>query len=372
MMQCRVCRNALDVLAEFDRVPKDVQHLTVTDSSHITTTDMMIYQCVGCGLVQTDMQLNQNYYDDYLMSQTFSPQLSDYLTDLVAHFVDKFNITPQHQVLDIGCGDGAFMLPFVNRGITCHGLEPSQRSGEMARQRGLDVTVGYMTADTRLPSAPYDAFVSRQVLEHVDDVSGLLQGIRLNCKAGAVGIVEVPRLEKALQDLRFYDFFPDHVNYFTVDTLRSTLELNGFEVLDVFAAMYDEYNVALVKIRNTHDFSHLESNRQRLTKQIQDLVAQPAQCVAMWGAGAKGLSLLSAMGEPWIDVLVDSDVNKISRWVPGTRLQIQDPDSIMQLPVTAVVISAMAYKHMILPKLRHMGFAGKIYVIGSQGLECVA
>ncbi|WP_163540404.1 methyltransferase domain-containing protein, partial [Klebsiella pneumoniae] len=80
------------------------------------------------------------------------------------------------------------------------------------------VEAGYVTADRRLADGPFDGFVTRQVLEHVPDINDFLIGIRRNLKPGAYGLIEVPSLEKALEDRRFYDFFPDHLNYFSLET----------------------------------------------------------------------------------------------------------------------------------------------------------
>jgi len=41
-------------------------------------------------------------------------------------------------------------------------------------------------------------------------------------------------MEKTFKDNRFYDFFSDHVNYFTEQTLEYAAIKNGFSVVDFF------------------------------------------------------------------------------------------------------------------------------------------
>lgn len=375
MNACRACGSTeLTTVMQLSAVPRDVQRLLSADQvghDHSMISDIAIYQCGLCGLVQTPLCLDVDYYDDYLMTTSFSTRLQQYLDDLADIFLTQYAHGIK-SVLDVGAGDGAFMRPFQQRKISVEGIEPSARSREAAQQQGYQVHSGYMTPETRLSGAPYDAFVSRQVLEHVDDIQGFFQGIRKNLAPGAFGVIEVPRLEKALEDRRFYDFFPDHVNYFSLETLRTVLEINGFQVLGTGSMMDDEYNVAIVQLRTVQDFNQVYAQRSQLVKDITKLVrSRRRHGVAMWGAGAKGLSILAALAEQKVtlSMVVDSDTNKLGRYTPVSELQVQDPESLVADKIGSVIVSAIAYEHAILDKLKHMAYDGEIYVIRGHGLE---
>lgn len=369
-IHCRVCNSLAEQVLCLDRVPPNVQALLKEQQlGQVTPTTFKVYQCSNCGLVQAPVQLSNQYYDDYLMSTTFSQQLGTYLDQLVEEFVNTHGLQ-QGRVLDVGCGDGAFMYPFKRRNIATVGIEPSDRSRKVAKQAGFEVYGGYLTADTVIPSGPFDAFVSRQVLEHVDDIQGMLTGLKRNLKPGAVGIIEVPRLEKALEDQRFYDFFPDHINYYSLESLRNTLEFNGFNVLDLRSTMFDEYNVAIVQLRMPTDFSGIVNNVTALVKDIDQLFAESKQqnlSTAIWGAGAKGLSILTNANVDNIDHLVDSDTNKQGRYTPISELIIEDPEVLQSVDV--LVITAVAYQETIIKKLDN--FSGSIYLLGQSGLKKV-
>lgn len=367
-MQCRVCDHQIEQVLSLKRVPPNVQVLLKENQlGQISPTTFNVYQCLNCGLVQAPVQLGDQYYDDYLMSTTFSQQLEHYLDRLVEEFVNTYDLH-HSRVLDVGAGDGAFMYPFRRRNIDVVGLEPSDRSRTVAQQAGFEVYGGYMTAETVIPSGPFDAFVSRQVLEHVDDLRGMLTGLKRNLKPGAVGIIEVPRLEKALEDQRFYDFFPDHINYYSLESLRNTLEFNGFQVLDLRSTMFDEYNVAIVKLKTLTDFENIIDNAECLVKEIDQLFAQAKTknlTTAVWGSGAKGLSILTNVNVDNIDHLVDSDINKQGRYTPISELLIESPDILDCVDV--LLITAVAYQQSIIKKLNN--FSGSIYLLGQQKIE---
>ena len=373
--KCRLC-NSVDTerILHLERVPPDVQALLTKEQlGKDSAIDFSVYQCKDCGLVQSPVRLKVDYYDDYLMSTTFSQQLTEYLDSLVEDFTIKYDIK-QGKVLDIGAGDGAFMHPFRKRGFEVVGIEPSQRSRDVAEQSGFTVYPGYVQSDTVVPGAPYDVFVSRQVLEHVNDLKGVLAGIRKNLKQDGYGIIEVPSLEKAVQDSRFYDFFPDHVNYYSLETLSLAMELNGFEVLDRMHTMYDEYNVVIVKNRPILDLSNLAKDRTRLITNINEIFADAKQqglTTAVWGSGAKGLSILSNVNVKAIDHLVDSDSNKQGRYTAISELLIEPADIIKEQKIDVLLITAVAYQTAIIQKLKNYQYRGKVFVLEQSSIRQV-
>lgn len=370
-MKCRLCSSIADEVMCFDRVPPNVQALLTKDTlGTIKPTQIKVHKCSGCGLVQIPWHLTDSYYDDYLMSTTFSSQLAEYLDGLVEEFVNTYHLQ-NAKVLDIGCGDGAFMYPFQRRNIAVEGIEPSDKSRAISTAAGFTVYSGYMTPDTQLATGPYDAFVTRQVLEHVDSIQDFLTGIRRQLKPGAVGIVEIPRLEKALADRRFYDFFPDHLNYFSLDTLRIALELNGFDVLDLRGTMKDEYNIAIVRLRSSEDFVAVVNNINNLTQQLEKLFKEyknQGKTTAIWGAGAKGLSIMTAMNTSNLDIVVDSDINKQGYYTPISEFLIQEPAALKN--VNVVVITAVAYQTVIVEKLKNTyNYSGDVFLICADGIK---
>lgn len=373
--KCRLCGSVdTEKILHLERVPPDVQALlTAEQLGQDDAIDFTVYQCTHCGLVQSPVRLKVDYYDDYLMSTTFSQQLTDYLDNLVSKFTNKYNVR-SGRVLDIGAGDGAFMHPFKKRGFEVVGIEPSQRSRTVAEQSGFTVYPGYVESDTVVPGAPYDVFVSRQVLEHVNDIKGVLAGISNNLKPGGYGIVEVPSLEKAVKDSRFYDFFPDHVNYYSLETLSLAMELNGFQVLEKLHTMYDEYNVVVVQKRSTLDLSAMSQDRTTLIDSINELfkdAKQDGMTTAVWGSGAKGLSILSNLDVSLIDHLVDSDVNKQGRYTAISELLIEPAEIIKQTDIGVLLITAVAYQTTILQKLKNYQYRGQVFVLEQSGIRQV-
>jgi hypothetical protein len=230
------------------------------------------------------------------------------------------------------------------------------------------VHAGYAAALEPLPGGPYDAIVTREVLEHVPDPIDFLSTIRASLTADGVALVEVPSLEQALERGRFFDFFPDHLNYFSVGTLARALERSGFLVVEITRGMGGEYLQALVRVDAGRDAAALDSTRGAI---VRDLRALGQRCsdaglrLGVWGAGAKGLSVLAATQARGVSLLVDSDPNKQGRYTPGSGLLVEPVERLASAPVDVVVVTAMAYIDEIVGQLRHdVGFTGPVYRLG--------
>jgi len=372
---CRLCAYpGLTTSLILKNSPRNIQRLfQAKELPQDKSIELKVLRCDRCGFVQVEPLLEDEYYDDYMMLATHSPQVQEYQSRQSLEFIRNFHLQGK-AVKEIGCGDGSYLNHLRAAGCHAAGIEPSVRSRKIARERGHPVEDGYVSADRDLEGAPYDGFVTRQVLEHVPDIHGFLTGIRRNLKSGAVGLVEVPSLEKALTDCRYYDFFPDHVNYFSSRTLRLALELNGFEVLEVRHDMFDEYVVAYVRNGTHPDLSEVASTVESLGKELRAFIEHHRrrnEKVAIWGAGGKGLSCMASAGISKIDVLVDSDPNKQGLLTPVTHLRVEAPEILRHSQVSAVIVTAMAYKAEITRTLtEELQFKGRIAFLGRQ-LEVV-
>ncbi len=373
---CRLCRtDSLLNILELKNVPRDVQSLNKNPIAEVGwTLNLEVLCCPTCNLVQINPVLSDDYYEDYLMGTTHSLQMLEHQSKQANDFVAKYNLVGKC-LKEIGCGDGTFLKFLENAGASVSGIEPSKPFREKALQKGLNVYAADVRKGAIFEDAPWDGFVMRQVLEHVCDINGFLSGVRGNLSPGAVGLIEVPSLEKALLDNRFYDFFPDHVNYFSLKTLSLTCELNGFDVLESCSAMGGEYNVVIVKNRLPTILSSMQQTVVELTKNLSQMVESAhalGKKVAIWGAGGKGVSLLHAAKLKDVDLLVDSDTNKQGLYVPGLSLKVFHPEELINQDMDIVVITAMAYWSEIVEDLRSKySFHGEIFILGRKLIPVV-
>lgn len=366
---CRLCGTApLRTTVTLPRVPANISRLLPAGGpvdDHPVT--LRLLQCDECGLAQLAEAPAKHYYDDYLMTVSHSPQMRAYQQAQAAEFVARHGLTGR-RVIEVGCGDGHYLACLAAAGAVPVGLEPSARFRDLVAQRGFECHAGYVSRDAPAPGRPYAAFVTRQVLEHVLDLRGFLAGLRASIVADGAGLIEVPSFEQTLENGRFFDLFPDHVNYFTDRTLRLACELAGLAVTWLTRGMNGEYLVAWVQHALFPDAQSLEDAVRRTCTALAEFVAQQRSLgrrVAAWGAGGKGLTTLAAAQVAGLEYVIDSDPHKVGRLTPVSHLRVVPPETLKHEPVDAIVLTALAYREEIIRQCRELlGFRGTIAVLG--------
>lgn len=367
--QCRLCGNhRLSMQFVIDRAPSNISRLLrANEITNDKPIELTVYQCDSCGMVQLADILESDFYEDYVMTVSHSQQMADYQRTQAAHFVDHFNLVGK-SVLEVGCGDGFYLTHLADLKMNVAGIEPSKSFRALAKERGIRCYAGYATQESPPPGGPYQAFVTRQVFEHVPNPRDFLLGIRASLTPDAVGLIEVPSLEQALEHDRFYDFFPDHLNYYCERTLRFAIESCGYDVETIERGMNGEYWVAYVRNAAPQNVSKFGEVIRRVTGQIRDVcdsAAEEGKRVAVWGAGAKGITALAASGKINADYVIDSDPHKEGLHMPVSHLPIFAPNRLQEQPVDMVILTALAYRNEIIAQLReNLNYTGEIAVLG--------
>jgi 2-polyprenyl-3-methyl-5-hydroxy-6-metoxy-1,4-benzoquinol methylase len=150
--------------------------------------------------------------------------------------------------LEVGAGEGWAMAALGACGASVLGIDYSREPIERWNPALADsLVVGHPEQELRkLATAGrrFDLVWLDNVLEHVPDPERLLGEIRDVMAAGAMLLVEVPNdisplhrflQARALIDRPFWEAYPEHLSYFTRETLQALMEAHGFRVEDVIA-----------------------------------------------------------------------------------------------------------------------------------------
>ena len=89
------------------------------------------------------------------------------------------------RLLDVGCGNGAFIKLMGNLGWQAEGIEPDPKAAQVATASGLKVMSG-LIEDADLPHSHYDAITLSHVMEHFRQPRVALEKVAACLKPGGV------------------------------------------------------------------------------------------------------------------------------------------------------------------------------------------
>lgn len=244
-------------------------------------------------------------------------------------------------VVDIGCGNGAFLKTLCDEVPTARGLgiDPALEEDWQSADGRVRLVRAAFAAEL-IPQAPA-LVVCRHVLEHLPRPVEFLAEVR-DGVGPAPCFFEVPDLRWILEHAAFQDFCYEHCNYFSAESLGELLRRAGLAPATtrmVFGSQYlaveasaggevaeapaGPATAASVAAYAAREADRIEGVAQRLR--------EAGRPVGVWGMATKGVifSVLTDPQRSLIDLCLDINVNKQGAFVPLTGHMITSPDALI-------------------------------------------
>ena len=204
-----------------------------------------VVRCRECNLIyvgrQPAMADLQTRYDGYMAHKRSGQDWLEWMDERAAR-LDEWGIGelervfgPDRRVLELGCAEGYQLAVFKKRGWRVRGYDVNARAVDYAANvLGLDVDrCGFGPLSE--PDNAFDLAVLFHTIEHVPDAQQTVHEIHRVLKPGGRVLVVTPCADTIVShsvgDVWFAE--PDHMFFFSQNTIRTLLEKNGFEVVDM-------------------------------------------------------------------------------------------------------------------------------------------
>lgn len=376
-ISCPVCGH-LAPLAFFqgEGVPVH-QNLVIADrdaARSIARGDLDLRVCEACGFVfNAAFDLSKLSYDqDYDNTQSHSAFFKSYLDDLVHHLVNERDVQ-NCRIVEVGCGKGLFLRKLVeqNSGNTGYGFDPTYEGPDEELNGRLLFERSFYGPESAHVAA--DVVVCRHVIEHVPEPVELLRAIRgaLEGSPRARIYFETPCVKWILENQVVWDFFYEHCSLFTEYSLSTAFETAGFQVENVKHIFGGQYLwIEAIVARGAQNVSKEAENVPELavefarvecqlkikwTDQVRKLAEQGS--VALWGAGAKGVTFANLIDpeQKMIACVVDLNPHKQGRFLAGSGHPIVAPEKLAEYNVTTAILMNPNYREENLKVLNELG-----------------
>ncbi len=332
--------------------------------------------CPCCSLVQiTETVPPEKLFREYFYLSSFSDTMVKHGQEIANQLITSRQLGTSSLVVEVASNDG-YLLQFYERaGVPVLGIEPAANIAAIAQvERNIPTICDFfgeqLARQLSAEGKHADVIHANNVLAHVADLNGVVQGLAELLKTDGLAVIEVPYIKDMIDRCEFDTIYHEHLCYFSLTALNNLFHRHGMIIRDVerlpihggtlriFAVVEKgqgaspdttETNSGLrvaqllleeadwgVSLLDTYDGfgKKIERLRHDLVTLLRELKARGKR-IAVYGASAKGTTLLHyfGLGKETFDFVVDRSTVKQGRYTPGTHLRIDPPEMLLtELP----------------------------------------
>lgn len=358
---CRCCRGVnLSEVFTLGEQPRANAFLTAEQLGQPEeASPLILMECQDCGHVQLRHVANaRELYRDYSFQTGSSRRMAAHFAGLMNNAVGY--VPAGGLVVEIGSNDGTALESIQRADVRRLGVDPAANLATLARERGVDTSAMFFTEAAahaiRDVSGRAELIVACNVLAHIDDLDDFCRGIDALLSRDGALIIEVPNVDRLIDETEFGQVYHEHLSYFGIGSLVTLFARHGLRVEQV-----EPFEVHGGSMRPT--VRRGGGNRSLLyPTQPRDWPAFNRRCEVMratlldwlyeqrdfgrtvWGycAAAKATVLLNycGIGPEMMPVIVDNTPTKQERYMPGTHQPILSPEEVISQMPDAVIVLA--------------------------------
>jgi len=380
--QCRSCgRSGLTPVL-------DLGHMPLSDGllkeSQLTETEekypLEVAFCPQCTLVQIleTVPPEKLFCEDYPYYSSFSDALLAHSRENVLSLIEKRKLGSDSLVIEPASNDGYLLKNYVEKGIPVLGIDPAEGPAQAAEKIGVNTLCDFFTVNLAEQlvdeGRKADVIHANNVLAHVADTNGFVKGIHTLLKNNGVAVIEVPYVRDLIDHCEFDTIYHEHLCYFSVTALdhlfrRHNLFLNDMKQLAIHGGslrlfieprenvldsvqrlLTEEADSGLDNFKYYEKFSLKVLEIRRAMQELISHIKADGKRIAAYGAAAKGTIMLNyiGVGPDVIDFVVDRNIHKQGKYMPGMHIPICDPIRLMEEMPDYVLILPWNFKDEIL------------------------
>jgi hypothetical protein len=352
--------------------------------------------CDACSLLQiVDAIPPEMLFTDYPYFSSVIEALVRHARTIARRVIRDESLGAESLVMEIASNDGYLLQHYRDAGVPVLGIEPARNVARVAESRGIRTHCEFfgskLAGKLWTEGVRPDVIHANNVLAHVPDLNGFVEGIAMLLDGDALAVIEAPYVKNMLEQRQFDTIYHEHLCYYSMTVLDRLFGAHGITLerveriaihggsLRVFARRADRARPdgsveALLEEDRAWDVERprayllfarevlkMKTTLRELLRGLKDGGAQ----IAAYGAAAKGSTLVNtlAIGTETLDFVADASPHKQGLFLPGTELEIRPPAALVEEMPDYVLLLAWNFADEILEQQREYRERGGRFII---------
>mgnify|MGYP001189352368 CR=1 FL=1 len=354
------------------------------------TYSLSISICSNCKLVQLNETISKSkLFKNYIWVTGTGKDTLSYLENFFKSINKKKIINKKNLIIEIASNDGSLLKIFRKNGYkNLIGVDPALNLAKKANSEGIKTIPDFWSPKTsKLINLKYGKsklVIARNVVPHVSQLSGVIDGIYNILDYEGVGIIEFHDASIILQELHYDSIYHEHLCYFSLSTINTLLKKHNLKAYDIefspvsggSIAIYFDFGqrpqTASFKKRVKYELSNRINSTvkwnifaKKVKKHKKEVLKffkkNKSKKIVGFGSSARSQTFLNYinLNNENIVAIIDNNKLKQNLYSPGTNIPIVDIDYGLNFNPDYILILAWNFSKEIIKQCKIKGFKGK-------------
>lgn len=380
---CRVCESRkLKTFFDLGKHPLANSLLKTPDQKE-RFNPLSLSWCANCHLVQINQTVDpKELFSKYVWVTGTAKTTLGYAQEFCNRVLKQLKSHNNGLALEVGSNDGTFLAPFKKKGLQVLGVDPAQNIVKIANSNSIPTKCAFFgekfAKKILNERGPASIVIARNVLAHVADTRGFVQGLETILDEQGLLVIEVHYAKVILEELHYDAIYHEHICYFTLKNLEKLLNDFGLYIFDieespisggsivVYAKKYKGDESSELKnyrkkeekdgTNTSESWENFAKRAMRHRRKLLNILnkAKEKGTVVGYGASARSSTLLNFCGidSKTISAIADANPLKHNLFTAGTHIPVASPEVVMKLKPKFVVILAWNFADEIMEILK--------------------